>query len=309
MNYRFAYTAYQRRFRRPLKTSHGVWKLREGIIICLTDSSGKKGRGEIAPLPWFGSETLYAAKEFCEQLQSRITKQAILAIPDNLPACQFAFESALEELETDSNRLKPIEHLQYSYLLPSGKDALTSLRLYLDSKELTFKWKIGLAPIQQELAIFNQLIKNLPSAAKLRLDANGGLNLQQARAWLQAADSTSGAVEYIEQPLAAPEFGEMLALSNEYVTPLALDESVANLKQLEDCYRLGWRGIFVIKAAIAGSPQRLRKFCQQYQIDAVFSSVLATKIARKAALRLAAELSSPHRAVGFGVDHWFLGNR
>ena len=171
--------------------------------------------------------------------------------------------------------------------------------------KLTFKWKIGLAPIQQELAIFNQLIKNLPSTAKLRLDANGGLNPQQARAWLQAADNTGGMVEYIEQPLTVREFGKMLALSSDYATPLALDESVANLKQLEDCYHQGWRGIFVIKAAIAGSPQRLRKFCQQYQIDAVFSSVLATKIARKAALRLAAELSSPHRAVGFGVDHWF----
>ncbi|MGB3692895.1 MAG: o-succinylbenzoate synthase [Spirulinaceae cyanobacterium] len=306
--YKLTFTPYQRRFNQPLKTSHGVWEIREGIIICLTDGDGNKGWGEIAPLPWFGSETLAAAEAFCRELSSQITKTAILAIPNQLPACQFAFESALEELETSPHQLELKKSLNYSYLLPAGEDALTSLKLYSRSRELTFKWKIGLAPVPQELTIFEQLIKNLPSAAKLRLDANGGLNLKQAQEWLKAADSTSGIVEYIEQPLAPSQFMAMLVLSEQYATPLALDESVATLKQLEDCYRQGWRSIFVIKAAIAGSPQRLRQFCQQHQIDAVFSSVLATKVARKAALRLATELSSPHRAVGFGVDRWFMEN-
>ncbi len=303
--YQFTFIPYQRRFRQPLKTSHGVWEVREGIIICLTDGEGKEGWGEIAPLPWFGSETLVAAEKFCRELPSQVSKTTIFAIPEQLPACQFAFESALEELETDLHKLNPKHSLKYSYLLPAGEDALTSLQLYSKSRELTFKWKIGLAPVQEELAIFHQLIKNLPSAAKLRLDANGGLNLEKAQGWLKAADSTSGTVEYLEQPLAPSQFMAMLALSSEYATPLALDESVATLKQLEDCYRQGWRSIFVIKAAIAGSPRRLRKLCQQYHIDTVFSSVLATEVGRKAALRLATELSSPHRAVGFGVDRWF----
>ena len=75
---------------------------------------------------------------------------------------------------------------------------------------------------------------------------------------------------------------------------------------MQACYEQGWRGIFVIKAAIAGSPSRLRQFLKTYQIDAVFSSVLETAIGRKAALKLAAELNHPHRAVGFGVEHWFV---
>jgi O-succinylbenzoate synthase len=74
---------------------------------------------------------------------------------------------------------------------------------------------------------------------------------------------------------------------------------------MRDCYRNGWRGIFVIKPAIAGSPRQLRNFCQTYAIDAVFSSVFETEIGRQAALQLAAELSRSDRAVGFGVGHWF----
>ena len=98
----------------------------------------------------------------------------------------------------------------------------------------------------------------------------------------------------------------MLELSDRYSTPIALDESVATLNQLEDCYQRGWRGIFVIKVAIAGSPRRLRQFCREHEIDAVFSSVFETAIGRQAALELAAQLSLNHRAVGFGVNHWFV---
>jgi len=48
---------------------------------------------------------------------------------------------------------------------------------------------------------------------------------------------------------------------------------------------------FVIKAAIAGSPSRLRQFCREHEIDAVFSSVFETAIGTQAALKLAVELS------------------
>lgn len=65
---------------------------------------------------------------------------------------------------------------------------------------------------------------------------------------------------------------------------------------------------FVIKPGIVGSPSRLRQFCQQHKIDVVFSSVFETEIGRQAALKLAAELSEHHRAVGFGVNH-FLSKR
>ena len=112
-------------------------------------------------------------------------------------------------------------------------------------------------------------------------------------------------IEFIEQPLPPVQFEEMLKLSASYNTKLALDESVATLQNLETCYWGGWRQIFVIKPLISGSPSKLRRFCRQYQIDTVFSSVFETDIGRNAALQLANELSLHNRAVGFGVNHWF----
>jgi O-succinylbenzoate synthase len=312
-NYQFEFRPYRRPFKRVLSTSHGNWDVREGIILRLCDETGRVGWGEIAPISWFGSETLEQALDFCQQLPREITTETIFSIPGELPACQFGFESAGEWGEGEMGRGGDSSHskiqnvkskIPCSCLLPAGKAALQSWQTPWNQGSRTFKWKIGVASIEEELKLFNQLIQALPQTAQLRLDANGGLTPQEAKQWLRVSDDV-GIVEFLEQPLPPQQFDQLLEMSTQYSTPIALDESVATLDQLEECYQRGWRGIFVIKAAIAGSPKRLRQFCQQHDIDAVFSSVFESAIARQSALQLAAELSNPNRAIGFGTNHWF----
>lgn len=297
--YLWQFRIYQRPLLRPLQTHHGLWQVREGIIIRLEDKLGRIGWGEIAPLPEFGSETLAAAISFCESRGKQISEKDIFAIPEQFPACQFAFESAWEDLNLESKLSEnyPI----YSYLLPTGAAALATLS---NSNTKTYKWKIGVNSLDQELELFQQLITLLPKHSKLRLDANGGLSLAEAKLWLKVADKCKR-IEFIEQPLPPSQFSEMLKLSQDFNTAIALDESVANLQQIEECYQRGWRGIFVIKPAIAGSIRGLRNLWQKYPLDIVFSSVLETAIARKSALRLAQEYPRSDRALGFGVQQWF----
>lgn len=304
MNYKFSFRPINHKFTRPLVTNHGIWEIRESIIIRLIDVTDKVSWGEISPISWFGSETVEEALDFCHQLPKEITSEIILAIPDNLPACQFAFESALSKLGEKSEFINS-QNITYSGLLAAGEAALYQWQSLWEQGYKTFKWKIAVDNIAKELEIFNLLIQNLPDSAKLRLDANGGLNYKSAKLWLQTCDNLQPKIEFIEQPLAVNKFAEVLELSNSYSTAIALDESVATLQQLEHYYQQGWRGIFVIKPGIAGSPSRLRKFCQKHNIDAVFSSVLESPIGRQAALQLAAELSLNNRAVGFGINHFF----
>ncbi|MEH1865800.1 MAG: o-succinylbenzoate synthase [Nostoc sp.] len=318
MRYQFKFRPYQRRFLRSLTTNHGKWDIREGIILRLTDESDQLGWGEIAPISWFGSETLEQALDFCRQLPEEITDKIIFSIPDELPACQFGFESAQGwgsgEWGVGSggdNFITPNSSLFYSALLPAGEAALNQWETLWQQGYRTFKWKIGVDAIADELEIFELLTRILPAFTKLRLDANGGLTYEEANFWLRACDNFKAnpelplEIEFIEQPLPVEQFQQMLELSTSYKTAIALDESVATLKQLAACYQQGWRGIFVIKPGIVGSPSRLRKFCHQHQIDTVFSSVFETAIARLAALQLAAELSRNNRAIGFGIDHFF----
>jgi o-succinylbenzoate synthase len=274
--------------------------MREGIILRLTDRL-RIGWGEIAPLEAFGSESLAQAMDFCRSLPTKINAHIISQIPTNFPACRFGLESAWESLTSTPSAT---ERRNESQLLPTGAAALEAWRSLHTQGARTFKWKIGVAPLHHELETFTQLIQALPPDTNLRLDANGGLNENAAYQWLQICDQSG--VEFLEQPLPTDQFDLMLKLSQQYKTPIALDESVATIAQLEDCYQKGWRGIFVVKAAIAGSPARLRQFCQEHPVDIVWSSVFETAIAQTyIQTYLIPSIPTVGRAIGFGVNHWF----
>jgi O-succinylbenzoate synthase len=155
------------------------------------------------------------------------------------------------------------------------------------------------------------LMQILPAGSQLRLDANGGLTWDEANRWLELCDRLSNSpdhaqIECVEQPLPVDQFEALLRLSQQYQTPIALDESVATLEQLQTCYQNGWRGIVVIKAAIAGFPSRLRHLCQTYEIDRIWSSVFETAIARQFIFSHLIDVLPPcDRALGFGVRQWF----
>lgn len=307
--YQVSYRLYYRPFCQPLHTHHGLWRERQGIIVRLTAGDGRSGWGEIAPLPWFGSETLEQAIAFCQGLNGHISSEQLWLISGQLPACQFGFGAAWEDLLGPAS--PPAPAVISSALLPTGSAALTAWANLWQQGHRTFKWKIGVAPIEQELEAFGQLMHMLPATARLRLDANGGLTPDQAQQWLEQGDRHACRLEFIEQPLPPGQEDTMQQLSQQFLTPVALDESVATLAQLRACYRQGWRGVVVIKAAIAGFPWQLRQFCQTEGVDPVWSSVFETGIGRQFIYtRLLpsgwGQPTSPQkRAAGFGIDHWF----
>jgi o-succinylbenzoate synthase len=302
-SYQFTYSVYQRPFRQPLQTSHGVWKIRDGIIIQLTDDSGRSHQGEIAPIPWFGSELIDQAASFCKQVGDTITIDQIYQIPDHLPTCQFGFGSALVAFDLPLvSATKP--KLEISALLPAGIAAIDRSQFLLKQGYQTFKWKIGVLPITEEIAIWRELIITLPNHTKLRLDANGGLTEATATQWLNLCAQEEARIEFIEQPLAPSEITKMIELAADHPTPIALDESVATFDRLQHVYNCGWRGIYVIKPGIAGFPWRLAEFIHQHHLDVVFSSVMETSVGRAAAFQLATSLNLD-RSMGFGTDNWY----
>jgi o-succinylbenzoate synthase len=296
-NYLFSFGRYQRPFLYPLQTAHGQWSVREGLIIQLVDGAGRNYWGEIAPIPWFGSECLEEAIEFCTSLGDSVSWP--LEIPDNLPATQFAFSAAIpygyEPLEL------VIEDIAWSFLLPAGEKVLEAWQRPWELGHRTFKWKIGVAKVAEELVIFDRLLADLPQGVKLRLDANAGLSYDDACIWLSSLPLN--AVEFLEQPVAS--LTEMLRLTERFDIPLAVDELVSNLGRLRDCYEQGWRGIYVIKPCIAGSLEALTDFIQERELDVVLSSSLESSIGQRAILRWAAEHGVIDRSAGMATSGWF----
>ncbi|MEM9772748.1 MAG: o-succinylbenzoate synthase, partial [Cyanobacteria bacterium P01_D01_bin.73] len=325
--------SYSRPFKSPLRTFHGMWADREGIIVQITDENGHQGWGEVAPLPWFGTETFGAAVGCLSQLAGVIAADDLWSIGDRLPCCQFALGSAwwmlnherAQAFSQEENIASFLENFpapglkscKVAGLLPAGAAALECWQNLHVQGHRTLKWKV--TGDRQEPEIFEQLLEQLPESVSLRLDANGGLSRSQAQSWLHRCDQlTSGRVEYFEQPLSPKDLDGLRALGEEFATPIALDESVATVEQLQAVAEAGWSGIVVIKPAIAGYPQRFfaanspsmtpddlarQPWLEQFS-GAVFSSVFETPIGQWGALQLMTALGMQDYALGFGTDAW-----
>jgi O-succinylbenzoate synthase len=281
--------------------------------VQLTTETGCLGYGEIAPIPWFGTETLEEAIALCQQLPQPMTLGHIYQIPPTFPATQFGLESAWFMAQAQASQPSPIQPSSWSmsHLLPTGKAALEFIRQHPIPSGTTLKWKMGVTAATDELAWFQTLVHQLPPDITLRLDANGGLTRAIAHQWLEECDRVNTnpdlpAVELLEQPLPPNQLTNMQRLSHQFQTAIALDESVTTLAQLADCYDQGWRGIVVIKPAITGFPSHLIRYCCDRDLDVVWSSALETAIARQfIETILIPSVGIPTRALGFGVDHWF----
>ncbi len=299
MVYRFSHKTYRRPLSKPLRTAHGWWAKREGIIVRLEDEHGRVGFGEIAPIPWFGTETLAEAEETCRKLGDSVDAGVLDAVPESQGCVRFALAQARTHQETTTALLR----VPVAALLPAGREALALLPVKLAGGFLAFKWKVGVEPVDDELGLLDDLLAGLPAHATLRLDANGGWTPREAGRWL--ARCADRPVEFVEQPVAPAEEDAMLGLAGDYPVKLALDESVAGLAAVRRWQGLGWTGVFVIKPALTGPLPGLADWILATKADVVFSSAIETALGRSAILQ--AVLSQPltKRALGFGTGGIF----
>lgn len=303
MAYRFSFKPYRLPLRLPLRTAHGPWTEREGIIVRLEDEAGRAGFGEIAPLPWFGTETPAEAGEICRKFGATVTGAELDAVPARFGCVGFA----LAEARAQFPRPAAATRLPVAALLPAGRGALAALSAKLDAGYLSFKWKVGVGAVADELGLLDDLLAALPNYATLRLDANGAWDRRAAAKWL--ARCADRPVEFVEQPLPMADEDGLLGLAADYPVTLALDESVTGLGAARHWQGLGWRGVFVIKPALAGPLAEITAWITATQADVVLSSAIETALGRAAILGAALIRPLTRRALGFGVDGVFGDRR
>ena len=95
MSFLFAYRRYALPFRVPVRTAHGPWAVREGLIVRGADATGVVGYGEIAPVPWFGTETVDEAEAALQALAGRVDETQIAALPVGLSCARHGLRAAL----------------------------------------------------------------------------------------------------------------------------------------------------------------------------------------------------------------------
>lgn len=320
MVFRFSYRRYTAAFRTPIRTAHGLWAEREGVVLKLVDEKGAVGFGEAAPIAWFGTETVEEIETVCRGWGEWVTDDRLAELPPRLGCLRGALQAArhglerspdaVTELRTTEGARSAAAYLPVAALLPAGRTALEKIEPLGEIGFRTFKWKVGVADIADELSLLDDVVSRLPKGAELRLDANGAWDRRRAERWLERCAERP--VEFIEQPI-APEAKSaedlLLGLAGDYPTPIALDESVALADQVDDWLRLGWPGIFVVKPSLLGDAQGALEKLQKAKAGVVFSSALETAVGARWALRLALNFGGETRALGFGVAPLFQDAR
>ena len=306
--FRFTFRRYTLPFRHAVRTAHGVWAEREGLLLRLENENGGVSFGDALPIQWFGTETLAEAEALCQGFGEYVTQEVLTKIPVRFGCVRFALHAALSAHSADD--LENKKALPVAALLPTGRAALEQIAPKAEAGFRTFKWKVGVADIADELSLLDDLVAKLPRGARLRLDANGAWDRRKAERWLERCAERP--VEFVEQPIAAEAKGAedlLLGLAGDYPTPIALDESVVSAGDVTRWLERGWPGVFIVKPALLGDAAAVVARLEKAKAPVVFSSALETAVGAKAALHLAFGFGGEPRALGFGVWPLFQDQR
>jgi O-succinylbenzoate synthase len=325
MSLRFKFHRYHLPFRSPVRTAHGPWIEREGVIVRVENAADADtttaGFGEAAPIPWFGTESVDEVEAGCRALGEWIDERALGNVPEKLGCLRHALASALgnhyaanatagKQREAEAGRIDSDgppssflsidprtcpAHLAVAALLPTGRAALGQIAPKAEVGFRVFKWKVGVAEMADELSLLDDVCAELPSGAKLRLDANGAWDRRHAERWLERCADRP--VEFVEQPCFAPPVHGpgaqqrtediLRGLAEDYPTPIALDESLVGERDLERWIGAGWPGVLVVKPSLIGNLDAALNRLAAAHADVVFSSALETAVGAKFALHAA----------------------
>lgn len=283
---RIEFRAIRRRFRTPLQTGAGMVESVDRVLLRGTRPDGQVGYGEVAPWPGFATESAEQALAALRACQGDLGQLRAATRTQPLPA----LAAAISMIDRWGDIAAFGGALPCAALLPAGATpAEAAQRAAQGWKTL----KLKITP-ETPLEAAQGILAATPSEVKLRVDANGSLNLVRAREWVTFARGEPR-MEYVEQPLPVDHAG--------YVSlgpaKVALDESF-----LLAAHALRWAGLVVAKPALVGDWTAFLGWAQAERERIVCSSCFETAIGRQAALWFAGQIGGT-RAVGFDTLGWF----
>ena len=164
----------------------------------------------------------------------------------------------------------------------------------------TFKVKVG-SNASEDIARIN-VLRSLRPNAKLRIDANGLLSVEQAVSLLQLV----GDIEYIEQPCASIE--ELRELKKRVDVKIVGDEV---LRKAKDPFAIDLSGAvdyLMLKVQPLGGIKRAHQLAQHHKLPVVVSSALESAVGINYGLTLAASFEDMNFDCGLGTGSLLAKN-
>jgi o-succinylbenzoate synthase len=308
-------------FKKQARTSRGEYSLHEMYLITLTDKeTGKKGTGELAPLPDLSCDR-NAYPDISEV--RRLAEKALPSVingswPDDMlsyPALRFALESAVAETRSINQKERisiPINGLVW---MSSFEDMLEQVKVKMAIGFRCIKLKIGAIDWQKEIELIRYVRSCFPKEnLQLRVDANGAFSPEWAMDRLNELAKYD--IHSIEQPIRQGQWDEMARLCKESPLAIALDEEMIGINDPKEKARLLdtiHPQYIVLKPTMHGGISGTREWIEladKRGINSWITSALESNIGLRSIALLAESVYGPNITFpqGLGTGQLFTDN-
>ncbi|WP_338793204.1 o-succinylbenzoate synthase [Bernardetia sp. MNP-M8] len=328
--YSASYKKHRLKFRFVAGTSRGTMTERDTYFIYLSKKDNNKiiGTGEISPLSGLSIDFLPNLENIIIDVCKRIEKASIKSlsdifalIPDSLPAVRFGFETAFLDLENNGKRIiykndfslnqKPIP-INGLVWMGDFEFMQSQLEEKLEQGFSCIKLKIGAINFEKECKLLESIRKRFDeNQITIRVDANGAFPANEALKKLEVLSNY--AIHSIEQPIMANQWYEMRRLCAETPLPIALDEELIPLVNLEDKKQMLdyiKPQFLIFKPTLLGGLQKTAEWielCKERNIDWWITSALESNIGLNAISQFVANYN-PTLPQGLGTGKLYHNN-
>ena len=332
------YKPYQIPFCEPFRTSLGTISDRKGFVIKISDRQSHHqinqdiskhiGLGEAAPLDGFGMESLGDVENVLIEMQRSLIGIEIKNIADirqvleqyhQTPAAKHGIELAMLDLLARSQGIT-ISQLLANLDRGIVRDpvpvnavigaiapdiAAAKAQAYVQEGYACLKIKVGSESFEQDLRRVEAVRSQIGDHIQIRIDANQAWSVEAAIFNLRKLAPLQ--IEYVEQPVIAEDLTGMAQVKALQTIPVAADESVNSLSQLQQVIQAKAADIIILKPMAMGgllTSYDAARIALKAGLDVVITTTLDGAIARQGAFALAAALPL-HRACGLATGHLF----
>ena len=310
-------------FKQPAGTSRGVYTTRKIWLVYLSDGK-KTGMGECAPLPDLSCDVRNDYEEvlegFCQKLceSGEIDYEAMRDYPSmlcgletallNLQHGDIMFDTAFSRGEVGI----PINGLVW---MGNYDEMLQRMEEKLEKGFRCVKLKIGAIDFDQELDLVKRIRDRFSfHEVELRLDANGAFPYEEALYKLELLSQY--AIHSIEQPIKAQQWALMAELCRESPLPIALDEELIGVNDLEmkhHMLNIIKPRYIILKPSLHGGMQGCREWintARDMGIGSWITSALESNIGLNAIAQFASDVYGDHITMpqGLGTGQLFTDN-
>ena len=234
MNLQFKRKYFRFNLSSKVENSKNIYRKKSGWIIKLKNNYKKFGFGEVSPL-------LDRDLKNCEEQLNKIPEYlSYINLSEQIknfhPCIQSAINSAFAEINGEIIFKKKyfFDKIDQTAILLNPKNVIEELQKIqknqnLLGKSLTIKWKVAIKENDEEEKILKEILNQINSNIRLRIDANGSWGRDIANRWADILKDNLN-IDWLEQPLSIDDIDGLKELNKKI--PIALDESLLKYPNL-----------------------------------------------------------------------------